>query len=92
MQGEKKDILKRLLVRQLSVSARTPFTVPDSNGHSYRMHEQIPEKKPEEQPPVQQKFYNNSPIDLPDSPSNPKLSLIALNKFKRPKTTQMPSC
>ena len=73
-------------MRQLSVSARTPLTVPDSNGHSYRMHEQIPEKKPEE-PPAMNQFYDNSPMDMPDSPGNPKLSLIALNKFKRPKTT-----
>jgi hypothetical protein len=86
VQGGKKEILKRLLVRQLSVSARTPLTVPDSNGHSYRMHEQIPEKKPEEQP-AQDQLYDESPIDMVDSPGNPKLSLIALNKFKRPKTT-----
>jgi hypothetical protein len=86
VQGGKKEILKRLLVRQLSVSARTPLTVPDSNGQSYRMHEQIPETKLVG-PPVQNQFYDETPIDMPDSPGNPKLSLIALNKFKRPKTT-----
>jgi hypothetical protein len=86
VQGGKKDVLKRLLVRQLSVSVRTPLTVPDSNGQSYRMHEQIPEAKPED-PPEQNQFYDNTPIDVADSPGNPKLSLIALNKFKRPKTT-----
>jgi hypothetical protein len=86
VEGGKKEILKRLLVRQLSVSARTPLTVPDSNGHSYRMHEQIPEIKQEE-PPAQGQLYDDTPIDMPDSPGSPKLSLIALNKFKRPKTT-----
>jgi hypothetical protein len=50
------------------------------------MHEQIPEKKPEDLPAMNQ-FYDNSQMDMPDSPGNPKLSLIALNKFKRPKTT-----
>ena len=63
------------------------MTVPDSNGQSYRMHEQIPETKPEV-PPAHNQFYDNTPIDMVESPTgNPKLSLIALNKFKRPKTT-----
>ena len=63
------------------------MNVPDSNCHSYRMQEKIPETKPEE-PPAQNLFYDNTPIDMVESPTgNPKLSLIALNKFKRPKTT-----